>query len=163
MCAEQLDIEFIKMVSEYSNLIYKVCNAYSTDNYDMNDLYQDILLNMWKGYPSFRKECKLSTWIYQVSLHTAISALRKHTKHGSHIRLTIDLENILINDDSKSEQIKEMYRLIRRLDKYDRALILLWLDDLSYHEIADIMGITRSNVATKINRVKNKLKAMSNS
>ncbi|MDE7024702.1 MAG: sigma-70 family RNA polymerase sigma factor [Paramuribaculum sp.] len=163
MVAEQLDIEFIKMVSDHSNLIYKVCNAYATGSYEMNDLYQDILLNMWRSYPSFRGDSKLSTWIYQVALHTAVSALRKQTKHRSHIQLTTELENILISEDSKSEQIKEMYSLIRRLDKYDRALILLWLDDLSYQEIADILGITRSNVATKINRVKNKLKEMSNS
>lgn len=151
------------MVSDHSSLIYKVCNAYATGSYEMNDLYQDILLNMWKSYPTFRGESKLSTWIYQVSLHTAVSALRKQTKHRSHIQLTTELENILISEDSKSEQIKEMYNLIRKLDKYDRALILLWLDDLSYQEIADILGITRSNVATKINRVKNKLKEMSNS
>lgn len=77
--------------------------------------------------------------------------------------MTSELENILTNEDGKTGQIKEMYDMIKKLNKYDRALILLWLDDLNYQEIADILGITRSNVATKINRVKNKLKEMSNS
>lgn len=163
MTAEKLDIEFVKMVSSHSNLIYKVCNAYATGSYDMNDLYQDIVLNLWRSYPSFRGESKLSTWIYRVALHTAVSSLRKETKHHSNIQLTSELENILISEDSQTELIKEIYNLIRRLEIYDRALILLWLDDLSYQEIAEILGITRSNVATKINRVKNKLKEMSNS
>ena len=163
MTAEQLHIEFVKMVSSHSSLIYKVCNAYATGSYEMNDLYQDILLNLWRSYPSFRGESKLSTWIYQVSLHTAVSSLRKETKHHSNIQLTSELENILTNEDGKTGQIKEMYDMIKKLNKYDRALILLWLDDLNYQEIADILGLTRSNVATKINRVKNKLKEMSNS
>lgn len=163
MTTGTLEIEFIEMVKAHSPLIYKVCNAYATEHYEMNDLYQDILLNLWKGYPKFRGESRLSTWIYQVSFHTAVSSLRKEIKQQSHVHITLEMENILASDDGNSDQVKEMYGLIRRLDKYDRAVILLWLDDLSYQEISEILGISKSNVATKINRVKNKLKEMSNS
>lgn len=162
MSREQLEIDFLQLINDYRNIIYKVCSAYCANDYDMDDLYQDIVLNLWKSYPRFRGESKVSTWIYRISLNTAISNLRKKKNELSSLEITADLENIIKAGESQISQIKEMYSLIRRLDRYDRALILLWLEDKSYQEIADLLGIAKGNVATKISRVKKKLQKMSN-
>ena len=159
-----LEREFIGIVREYERIIYKVCTFYVSDESPMADLYQEVVLNLWKGFPKFRKECTVSTWIYRVSLNTCISGFRKANRRTTIIPLSSLSEEMLPTEESPDleENINEMYRLINRLTPLEKAIILLILEEKSYREIADITGLTVSNVATKLKRTKEKLKEMSN-
>lgn len=149
---------FMAVIEEHRRVIYKVSYLYALDQDDVNDLYQDIILNLWKSFPQFKGECNLSTWIYRISLNTSISRIRKKPAAKA-VPLN---EALLVPTDQQSDLMSDVYGLIARLGELDRALILLWLEDRPYDEIADIMGISKGNVAVKLNRVKNKLKEMSN-
>ena len=130
-----IEQEFLSVIREYERVIYKVCYLYANPNAPLNDLYQDVVLNLWKAYPKFRKECKVSTWIYRIALNTCISFYRK-------------------------EMLKQLYQMINQLGQLDKSIILLYLEDKSYEEIAEITGLTVTNVATKLSRIKDKLKRM---
>jgi RNA polymerase sigma-70 factor (ECF subfamily) len=159
---KQREKDFITLVEDYKQVIYKVCYVYAADPENLNDMYQEVVINLWKAYPRFRGESKVSTWIYRISLNTCISFYRKSKKKPEIIPLTIDLEAQACSDD-KSLQIRELYQMINWLGRLERALILLWLEEKSYQEIADITGLSRNNIAVKLNRIKEKLKTMSNS
>lgn len=151
--------EFIESINPYQPVIYKVCLMYANDNDELSDLFQESLLNLWIAYPKYRSECKISTWVYRISLNTCISDLRKKSKMQL-VPLHTDLN--VYEDCEKDQHLKEMYGLIKQLNKLDRALILLWLDEKSYEEIASIMQLSKSNVSVRICRIKDKLKQMSN-
>jgi RNA polymerase sigma-70 factor (ECF subfamily) len=159
--SELIEKAFLEMIRQNERLIYKVCSFYVSDEYPLADLYQEVVCNLWAGYPNFRNGCSFSTWIYRIALNTCISGLRKELKIPKKIPVSV-LEDVLIEPESISEQIKEMYHFIYQLKTMERAVILLYLEDKSYQEIADITGLTVSNVATKLKRSKQKLKEMSN-
>ena len=125
----------------------------------MNDLYQESVFNIWKSYQSFRGESSFTTWVYRISLNTCISDFRKKKKHDY---VPLEQQVDIMEDCERNELLKEMYSLIKRLNKVDRMFILLWLDEKSYDEIAEITGTSRNNVAIKLHRIKEKLKNMSN-
>ena len=135
---------------------------YAADMDNFNDLRQEVLINVWQGLDGFEERAKLSTWIYRVSINTCISYIQKNSKHSSHSELS---DNIYCYDESEEplQQLKEMYQLIDRLNRLDKALILLWLDEVPYEEIGSIMGISRNNVASRLRRAKEKLTNMANS
>lgn len=162
MDKQQLEKEFVSLVEEHKKIIYKVCYIYATDELNLNDLYQEIVINIWNSFPRFRGECKVSTWVYRIGLNTCISFFRKSKSKPEVVPLTIDIESFAEEED-KTARLRELYRLINYLGKLERALILLWLEEKSYQEMADITGLTRSNVAVKLTRIKEKLKSMSNS
>jgi RNA polymerase sigma factor, sigma-70 family len=151
---------FIELIQQNERLIYKVCSVYTSEALPIADLFQEVVYNLWKGYAKFRNECSISTWMYRIALNTCISGLRKETKRPIHIPIN-QLAEQLVEPESFCENIKEMYRLIRRLKTLERAIVLLYLEEKSYQEIADITGLTVSNVAVKLNRIKEKLKTMS--
>ena len=151
--------EFLMQINPYQPVIYKVCLLYAANKEDLCDLFQETLINLWLAYPRFRGECKLSTWIYRIALNTCINDLRKK-KRVVEVPLYADLQ--VYDDCEKMQQLQEMYRLIRQLSKIERALILLWLDEKSYDEIAQIMQLSKSNVSVRLCRIKEKLKQMSN-
>lgn len=153
---------FEQCIEQYSTLINKVCYMYAPDIDNFNDLRQEVLINVWQGIEHFENRSKLSTWIYRVSLNTCITYTNKERKHSTHDELT---DNIYSFDDSQEHlrQLKEMYQLIDRLNRLDKALILLWLDEVPYDEIGTIMGISRNNVASRLRRAKEKLTNMANS
>jgi RNA polymerase sigma-70 factor (ECF subfamily) len=159
-----LEKEFIGILRDYERVIYKVCTFYVSDESPMADLYQDVVLNLWKGFAKFRNECALSTWVYRVTLNTCISGFRKEIRRAAKVPISFLLEETLPEYENTEieENINEMYRLINQLKTLEKAIILLYLEDKSYQEIADITGLTVSNVATKLKRVKTKLKEMSN-
>ncbi len=156
-----IEKDFLKMIRENERLIYKVCSFYVSEEQTIADLYQDVVYNLWSGFTKFRKECGFSTWIYRIALNTCISGMRKELKKPKSIPVSI-LQDVLVEPENINEQIKEMYRLIYQLKTMERAIILLYLEEKSYQEIADITGLTVSNVATKLKRSKQKLKEMSN-
>lgn len=157
----ELENEFITIIEDYQRVIYKVCYLYSTDNHHLNDLYQESVLNLWKSFPKFRNECKTSTWIYRITLNTCVTFYRRFSRSPKFVPLSTNLEMIAENENEIS-LIHELYNLINRLGNLDKALILLYLEEKSYQEIADIIGMSLTNVATKLSRVKEKMKKMSN-
>lgn len=130
---------------------------YATDNDHFKDLYQEVLASLWQGLDSFRGDSKMSTWIYRTAINTCVTFFRRHKSHSQE-NMSLDVVADMVGDDSsKQEMLREMYRLISRLNKMDKALILMWLDERSYDEIAEVTGLTRNNVATRLRRIKQRL------
>ena len=156
--------EFLSVIKEYERVIYKVCYLYTSRNATLNDLYQDVVLNLWRAYPMFRGECKISTWIYRIALNTCISFIRKEKNVPEIVTLTpYESEWMTEEQDSFQLMLKELYYLIGQLGQLDKSIILLYLEEKSYEEISEITGLTVTNVATKLNRIKEKLRKMKKS
>ena len=148
------------MIREHKNTIYTVCFMFSKDSDEVNDLFQEVLINLWKGFESFEGKSKIDTWIWKVSFNTCIDQERKKKRHPS-IPLSMGID--LFNDkDDDTRQVKMLYDRIHRLKPFDRAIVLLWLENMSYEEIAAIVGITAKNVGVRLYRIKEELKQMSN-
>lgn len=162
MNATELEKRFTDMVTQNQQIIYKVCYFYTSDDYTIDELYQQTVINMWKAFPNFRNLSKESTWIYRIAVNTCVSYFRRSSSHNAIVPLAIHNATEVANDDDHNEQLQELYRMINELGKLERALILLWLDDKSYQEIAEILGISKDNVGVKLSRIKEKLKKMSN-
>ena len=140
---------------------YTVCYFFSKDADEVNDLFQEILINLWKGFPKFRGESSHRTWIWRVSLNTCISIDRKKSRRGKSMPLELDID--LYNDtDADTKQIKLLHNRISRLGPFDRAIILLWLESMSYEEIGAIVGISAQNVSVRLYRIREQLKSMKN-
>ena len=154
------ELEFSRIVREHKGTIYTICYMFSKDEEEVADLFQDILVNLWKGFAGFRGESNVRTWIYRVSLNTCISAERKKKRRGESIPLDM---NINLFDDSAEDlkQIRMLQGRISRLGPFDRAIVLLWLENLSYDEIGAIIGITAKNVSVRLFRIKEQLRNMS--
>ena len=149
--------EFSRMVREHKSTIYTVCYMFSNDEDEVSDLFQETLINLWKGYESFRHESKLSTWIYRVAMNTCISADRKKRKQGTKVPLSMNI-NLYNDEDHETKQVRQLHERIQRLDLIDRALVMMWLEGMNYDEIADVIGISVKNVGVKLVRIKEKLK-----
>lgn len=154
------EVAFENIIKRYSLLITKVCYYFSTDTSELKDLRQDVLLNIWAGIPKFNNNAKLSTWIYRICFNTCITYKRKNKNKKSNITLSEVLE--IADDSFDIEKYKEMHRLINQLGSEERSIILMWLDENSYEEIAEVVGIKRNTVATKLKRIKEKLVKLSN-
>lgn len=150
--------ELINILMQNKRIIYKVCFMYADDNDDINDLYQEVVLSLWKAYQNFEGRSSVSTWIYRIALNTCITGLRKK-KNYDYVPLQQDID--ILDDCERDELLKQMYHLIHQLDNVDRMYIMLWLDEKNYDEIAEIVGVSRNNVAIRIHRIKEKLKRMS--
>lgn len=161
MNKSKLGQRFLRLVDSYKQVIYKVCFMYATEDETISDLYQEVVLNLWTAFPRFRSESKPSTWVYRISVNTCISRLLHNIRQPKTVSITTSMAD-LFPEESEREQLKELYQLISQLGELERALILLWLDNKSYEEIAEILGISVSNVGVRINRVKARLREMSN-
>lgn len=151
--------EFSQLVRNHKSTIYTVCYMFSKDEDEVADLFQDILVNLWNGLEKFRGECSINSWVYKVSLNTCLSAERKKKKFGSKVELSMDI-NLYQDNDADTKQIQQLYKRINRLGLVDRAIVLLWLDNISYDEIGEIVGISTKNVSVKLVRIREQLKAM---
>ncbi len=155
--AQSREQDFATLVREHKQTIYTVCYMFSQDEDEVADLFQDTLVNLWQGLDSFRHEAKPETWIYRVALNTCLSADRK--KKSASQRVDLSMHQNLYRDNSHSAvQIRQLHDRIQKLDVIDRAIILLWLEDMSYEEIAAIMGISVKNLSVKLVRIKEQLK-----
>ena len=150
------------MITAQQRTIYKVCYIYANAPDDLNDLFQEVVLNLWKSFPRYRGDSSLSTWVYRIAMNTCISFLRHSNTRPQTIPLTIDVASRLTEEESRAGKLNDLYRLINQLSVQERALILLWLEERSYQEMADILGLSKANVAVKLLRTKEKLKRMSN-
>ncbi len=163
METKELEREFLDMIAAQKRIIYKVCYIYAKDQDDLNDLFQEVVLNLWKSFPSYRGDSTVTTWVYRIAMNTCITFLRRSNTRLQTIPMTADVASLVADEEGRTGQLQELYRLINRLGKLERALILLWLEERSYQEMADILGISKANVAVKLLRTKEKLKKMSNS
>ncbi len=161
---KRTELEFSELVEKNQGIIHKVCRIYTTNEEDSQDLFQEILLQLWKSYKSFKGNSKFTTWMYRVALNTAITLFRKSTKNV--VTQEIDTTLYKISEDTeyseKEEQINQLYEAIKKLSEIERALVLLYLEDLPYKDIADTLGITEVNARVKMNRAKVKLKEIMN-
>jgi RNA polymerase sigma factor (sigma-70 family) len=153
--------QFLHLIQHNKKLIFKVCNTYCTDPEDRKDLVQEVIIQLWRSYGSYNDKYKLSTWMYRIALNTAISFYRSDNKRRNNT--TSIHENIIdIPDDDNSHELNEkiamLYQFIGNMNKLDKALMILYLDNNSYKDMADILGISETNVATKISRLKQYLK-----
>ena len=158
---EKIELQFTKMVKEYRKTIYTVCYFFSKDTEEVNDLFQEILINLWKGFPKFRGESDIKTWIWRVSLNTCSNQKRKKDSRVQTVPLSMDID-LYNDDDQHSRQIQMLYDRINRLDVFDKAIILLWLESMTYQDIASVVGISTAAVTTRLFRIKEQLKPMSN-
>ena len=153
--------KFISVIRDNQNLIYKICYSYCKDAENRKDLQQEILLQLWNSFSKFDGRVKLSTWIYRIALNTAITFYRNDCKHSDN-RISIDASIISLSDfeyvPEQDENIAMLYQFIEKLNEMDKALILLYLDNNKQKDIAEVLGISETNVATKISRIKKFLK-----
>lgn len=156
----ELEREFLSLIEENKKIIYKVSLMYSDDAEHQQDIYQDIVLNLWTAFPRFRGESKCSTWVYRIALNTCVSELRRKRSKPLTTPLSYELDCLIDDDGAYGERVRQLYGLINRLTELERAVILLWLDEKSYDEIGSILGISASNVGVKISRIKEKLRRM---
>jgi RNA polymerase sigma-70 factor (ECF subfamily) len=154
-----LKADFEQMVSRHDGLIHKVCFFYASDLDDFNDLRQEALVNLWRGFPAFRGDAKITTWIYRVCLNSCVSYFRKQKQNKNVVPIE-QAAQLIADTDEKAEMLREMYKLINCLGNADKALIMLWLDECSYDEIAQILGLPRNTVATRLHRIKERLVTM---
>ena len=153
---ESIEKEFAQLVREQKSTIYTVCYMFSNDEEEVNDLFQEALVNLWKGYESFRHESKVNTWVYRVTLNSCLSAERKKKRRIQAVPLTMDV-NFYEDSDADAKQVRQLHERIQKLGMVDRAIVLMWLENMSYDEIAAVMGITPKNVGVKLFRIKQQL------
>ena len=149
------ETDFSRIVREHKSTIYTVCYMFSKDKQEVDDLFQEVLVKLWQGYDSFQGKSDLRTWIYRVSLNTCISIDRKKKRRKTQPLLEgIDLFD---KNDADNRQTDMLHERIGRLQPFDRAIVLLWLENMSYDEIAQIVGISVKNVSVKLYRIKEQL------
>lgn len=152
-----METTFLKLVDEHQAIIFKISRMYRDTLEDQEDLFQEIVFQLWKSFPTFRNESKVSTWIYRIALNTAIAFFRK-----PRLPIVADAQpsefKVQIENDEASEQEERMFTALRQLNSAEKAIIALYLDDYSYNEIATLIGISENNVGVRINRIKSKLK-----
>lgn len=157
---DKTEQQFSQLINQHKSTIYTVCYMFSNDSDEIDDLFQEVLLKLWRGYGSFRGESDVKTWIYRVSLNTCINIDKKKRRRAMKIATGVDLFD---ENDADNRQTKMLHDRISRLKPFDRAIVLLWLENISYEEIGAIVGISAKNVSVRLVRIKEELKKMSNS
>lgn len=157
---ELTEQEFARMVKTHKNTIYTVCYMFSADEDEVADLFQEVMIKLWRGLPSFKGASDVKTWIYRVALNTCIS-IDKKKKRRHETKLSMDI-NLFADKDKETEQVSILHKRISRLLPLDRAIVLLWLENISYDEIGAIIGISAKNVSVRLVRIREQLKSMSN-
>jgi len=153
-----LDGCFLTMLNEHRGAIQRVTRTYTTNLGDREDLVQEIVYQLWRAFPAYRRESKSVTWVYRIALNTAITGVRRRTRRPVHIPLAVDFDVPSPSTPVDSEARTELlFRLIQELGEVERALLMCYLDGLSYREIASVLGISESNVGARLSRTKAKL------
>ncbi len=158
---DRMEKEFLKTVHDYQKIIYKVCRMYRNSKEDQEDLFQEIVYQIWKAFPSFKKESKVSSWIYRIALNTSMAIYRKS-------KLSVDYYDELPERTHPSDEVlvseneERLFFALQKLNSSEKAIISLYLEDFNYQEIAEITGLSESNIGVRLNRIKNKLKTIIN-
>lgn len=157
----QKEKEFSKLIKDNQGLIIKFSRLYTNSLEEEQDLFQEIVLQLWRSYDTFKGQSKISTWMYRVALNTAITLFRKKTKSPQTAELQdFHHQTFLEDDDEKQQQISLLYKVVKMLPKVERAIVMMYLDDLPYRDIAENLGITEVNARVKMNRLKKTLKLL---
>ncbi len=159
-----IEKDFTRLVEEHKSTIYTVCLMFAEEQAEgtatVDDLVQETLINLWKGFAKFEGRSDIKTWIWRVAMNTCVSYDRKR-KHRDEVPLELAHHDFLTSEvQEDARQIQMLRRRIQLLGPFDRAIVLLWLENMSYDEIAAIVGITPQNVGTRLYRIKEKLKGM---
>lgn len=149
--------KFIKSINEHQKIIFKVCKLYRDNLEDQEDLFQEIVYQLWKSYPKFKGESKISTWMYRIAFNTAIVRFRKRKISVTNFDSIPEKYHPTL-ENSYPENEERLFKLLQKLNSIEKSIITLYLEDYNYKEIASIIGISESNVGVKLNRIKNKLK-----
>lgn len=155
---DRLESEFTKMVQDNRRTIHTVCYFFSRNREDAEDLFQEILVNLWKGFGKFRGDSDVKTWIWRVSMNTCINQESKRKRSVQTVPLTLEID-LSDSSDEHENQVRILYERITGLPLFDRAIILLWLEGMKYDEIAEIVGITPAAVTSRLFRIKEQLKS----
>jgi RNA polymerase sigma factor (sigma-70 family) len=159
MTTAELQEGFQALVDEHKKILFKVCNSYCRDRDEREDLAQEIIVQLWRSFPSYDPRWRFSTWMYRVALNVAISFHRRERTRTRHIVAAGDhLLEVIDETKSPPEEVRLLYQFIEGLDSLNKALTLLYLDGNSYREIADVLGISETNVATKLSRLKSTMR-----
>ena len=156
--------KFLQLIDENQHIIHKICSLYTVNEEDRKDLSQEIVYQLWKSYQSFKGDSKFTTWMYRVALNTALLNLRRDRFRNRTRSLKEHHANIQAETTGteKKENISQLYTAINQLRQFDRAIILLYLEQLSYSEIANVTGVSQANVSVRLVRIKKKLKELLN-
>jgi len=156
---QKTEENFKKILHEHKSTIYSVCYMFSQEHDEVEDLFQETLINMWNGLDKFEQRSSISTWVWRIALNTCINSDRKKKKRVDTVPLTID-RDFLDDNDAESRQVKLLHKRIARLQPFDRAIVLLWLENMSYDDIAAVIGITTKAVGVRLVRIREQLKQM---
>jgi RNA polymerase sigma-70 factor, ECF subfamily len=150
--------EFLQLIDQHRGILIKICSLYARLPEEREDLFQEIIIQLWKAWPSFKGLSKFSTWMYRIALNTSISGLRKKKAelvYMDHLQMP---DRIHEDDATRREQLSSLYKAIRELPEIDRAVVMLYLEDHSYEDMEEILGISQGTLRVKMARVKEKLK-----
>ena len=156
---EKTEDNFRRILHEHKSTIYSVCYMFSKDQDEVNDLFQETLINLWNGLDSFEGRSATGTWVWRIALNTCINSDRKKKRRVDTVPLSID-RDFLEESEGESRQVKQLHQRISRLQPFDRAIVLLWLESMSYDEIAAVVGITTKAVGVRLVRIREQLKNM---
>jgi RNA polymerase sigma-70 factor (ECF subfamily) len=152
--------DFVQIIKENEGVIFKITTFYTDNKIDQQDLYQDIVYQLWKSFDTFRAEAKISTWMYRIALNTALTRLKKSKRRGHSISIDkVVLEQTDNYEPEFEERLRKLYHHIGQLNVLEKGIMLLLLEGKKYEEIAEITGLSASNVGTRISRIKNKMKS----
>ena len=162
MTPQKQEADFVTLLEENQNIIHKICRLYTESEAEHKDLFQEISIQLWRSFDRFEGKSKFSTWMYRVGLNTAITIYRKEKKRIDTYILNDEISRIEVDqyDPVIDEKLNWLYQKIEKFSEIDKALVLLYLEDKRYDEIADTLGITAVNARVKMNRIKQRLKKM---
>lgn len=154
--------EFIKIIGDHKRILYKIIYSYCQDAEDRKDLEQEIIIQLWKSIANYDSEYRLSTWIYKVALNVAVSHYRKDLKHKTN-NIPLDEAIFKVAQDDLDEELldsrtQQLYKFIDQFNPFNKAIIILYLEGKGYKEIGEILGLSETNVGTKVSRIKQQLK-----
>ena len=162
MADKETEKQFEQAIRAHELLLYKVCRIYAYTDADRQDLFQEIVIQLWRAWPKFKGEAKLSTWLYRIAINTAISGLRR--KKDFITSYEPEALPIHIRDDNSSrveeEKLQQLYKAIEQLNEVEKAIVMLYMEDRSYDEMEDILGISQGNLRVKMSRIKEKLRQL---
>jgi RNA polymerase sigma-70 factor (ECF subfamily) len=159
---EGIEKEFERHIKDNESLLRKLCRAYAPVEADREDLFQEIVIGLWRSYPGFKGNSKFSTWLYRIAINTAVTGLRKK----KHTVVSFEEAELPVHDiaeqvhDGTEEKFRQLYEAIGTLNPIDKAIVILYMEDRSYEEMEEVLGISQGNLRVKMNRIKDKLREL---
>lgn len=162
MRKQEAEKQFERLINEHELLIWKICRIYAYTDADRKDLFQEIVIQLWKAYPKFKGEAKFSTWLYRVAINTAITGLRKQRNFITSYEPATLPVNIGDHNHSEPEEerLQQLYAAIEQLSQVEKAIVMLYMEDRTYEDMEDILGINQGNLRVKMNRIRDKLREL---